>query len=327
MAASLPSRFPRPGFAALACGLLLGACGGGGGSGGTAPVLAVPSLSQLDATATSANASTAGEDTAAAIDAVVDTTSSVALSLPAGLPAAGATVDCAGGGTATLGISGGTPTGEFNGRLDAGEHYSVVFAQCSNGAGSARLNGSVELDVLSADHEASPQTLAVHLVVTHLTLTLPSGTVTLDATATASRSVTTDNGATTIVSHVGVPSATLATDLNRRAATFTVTNLDATRTQTSSGGVTTASRFDGHMTLAGSADGRTLSLTFATNGNVNHGADGTLVSGAWTVVRPDATIATTVADGLVVMTVDDANDGTIDHTWTFTTAQLDAAAG
>jgi hypothetical protein len=45
------------------------------------------------------------------------------------------------------------------------------------------------------------------------------------------------------------------------------------------------------------------------------------------VVRPDATIATTVANGIVVMTVDDGNDGTIDHTWTFTTAQLDAAAG
>jgi hypothetical protein len=81
------------------------------------------------------------------------------------------------------------------------------------------------------------------------------------------------------------------------------------------------------MTLAGSADGRTLSLTFATAGNVTHGANGTLVSGAWTVVRPDATIATTVANGLVVMTTDDGSDGTIDHTWTFTTAQLEAAAG
>jgi hypothetical protein len=29
----------------------------------------------------------------------------------------------------------------------------------------------------------------------------------------------------------------------------------------------------------------------------------------------------------VVMTVDDGNDGSIDHTWTSTTAELEAAAG
>jgi len=96
---------------------------------------------------------------------------------------------------------------------------------------------------------------------------------------------------------------------------------------TSAGGVTTASRFDGRMTLAGSADGRTLSLSFATKGGLTRDGSGALVSGTWTVVRPDATIATTVADGLVVMTMDDGNDGTIDHTWTSTTAALEAAAG
>jgi hypothetical protein len=53
-------------------------------------------------------------------------------------------------------------------------------------------------------------------------------------------------------------------------------------------------------------------------------------TGAWTVVRPDATIATiatTVANGTVIITVDDGNNGSIDHTWTFPTSQLDAAAG
>ncbi len=323
MTAPLPSRFPSPGLAALACGLLLSACGGGGGGSGTMPVLGVPSLSQLDATATSANASAAGEDTASAVDAIVDATASVALTLPA----ASATVDCAGGGTATVTVSGGTLAGELDGQLDAGEHYSVVFAQCSDNAGSARLNGGVELDVLAADRSTSPQTLAVHLAVSHLTLAQPSGTVTLDGTAGVSRSVAVSGGTTTTVSHVSVPSATLSTALGGHRAALTVSDLDATRTRTSVGGVTTASQFDGRMTLAGSADGRTLSLSFATVGDVSHGATGTLVSGAWTVVRPDATITTTVAGGLVVMTTDDGNDGTIDHTWTFPTAQLEAAAG
>ncbi len=60
---------------------------------------------------------------------------------------------------------------------------------------------------------------------------------------------------------------------------------------------------------------------------MNYDATGALASGAWTVVRPDATIATTVADGTVIITVDDGSNGSIDHTWTFPTAQLNAAAG
>jgi hypothetical protein len=68
-------------------------------------------------------------------------------------------------------------------------------------------------------------------------------------------------------------------------------------------------------------------MTVATTGNVDYDANGALVSGAWTVVRPKATVATTIANGMVVLTVDDGNDGTIDHTWTFPLAQLTASAG
>jgi len=325
MTAPLSTRFAHPGLAALACGILLSSCGGGGGGGAPAPVLALPTLSQLDATATSANAASSSEETALTVDAVIDRTSAVALAMPAGVVSA--TVACAGGGNATVSISGGTLDGELDGQLDAGEHYSVVFAQCGDSAGSGRLNGSAELDVVSADRSTSLQTLALHLSVDHLELVQPSGTVTLDGTASASRSVTTGNGMTTTVSHISVPSATLATAFNGRGARFTVSDLDATHTVTAVDGVTTASRFDGRMTLTGSADGRSLSLTFATTGNVTHDGSGALVSGTWTVVRPDATITTTVANGLVFMTTDDGNDGTIDHTWTSTSAELQAAAG
>jgi len=324
MTAPLPTRFAHPGLAVLACGILLSSCGGGGG-GGAAPVLSVPTLSQLDATATSANAASSGEDAALAVDSVVDRTSALALAMPAGVVSA--TVACAGGGSATLSISGGTLAGQLDGQLDAGEHYSVAFARCSDSAGSARLNGSAELDVIGADRSTSPETLSLRLSVNHLELAQPSGTITLDGTASASRSVTGGNGTTTTVSHISVPSATLATAFNGRGAQFTLSDLDATRSVTSVGGVTTASRFDGRMTLTGSADGRSLTLTFATTGNVTRDGSGALVSGTWTVVRPDATITTTVANGLVFMTTDDGNDGTIDETWTSTTAELEAAAG
>ena len=345
---ALPShtdRFPAQGraaAAALACGLLLSACGGGGGD--TPPPSTVAQLSQADATAYAANASSSGESTASAVDSVIDTTAGLAtavaqpggvassdrmhaLAAPGTVPVIGVTVACAGGGTATLSITGGTLSSQLNGQLDAGEHYSVVFAQCTGGSGSAQLNGGVEMDVVSADRSASPATLAVNLTITNLALALPSGTATLAGTATASRSVVTTNGTTTSTTHVTVPSATLATAFNGRSATLTLSDLDATRTVTSVDGVASAPQYSGHYTLTGTADGRTLSLNVATTGSANYDANGALVSGSWTVVRPDDTIVTTVANGIVVMTVDDGNDGTIDHTWTFPAALLDAAAG
>jgi hypothetical protein len=330
--------------AALACGVLLTACGGGGDD--TAPGNA-SSLSQPDATADSANSTSTGQDTAAAMDTIIDTTALLAqttatvtgaspqrvqaLSTDAHAdtspvpPVTNLTVQCGGGGTATLSIAGAEL--ELNGQLDAGERYTVTYAQCTGQAGQAQLNGSVEMTVTSADHSTSPGTLAVSLTVTGLSLALPAGSATLNGSATVSRSVATSNGSSTTTSHVTVPSATLTTAFNSRNGTFTLSNLDATRTLTSVAGVVTASRYNGHHTLSGSANGRSFSMSVATTGNVSYDATGALVSGAWTVVRPLATIATTVANGTVIMTVDDGNNGTIDHTWTFSKAALDAAQG
>jgi hypothetical protein len=341
-----PHRFPlqRLALAAtLACGALLTACGGG--ADGTPPPTVSP-LSQSDATADAANATATGADAATAMDSVVDTTSLIAQATAsvasvstgrmqaqsagaetASAPITNVTVNCAGGGTAVLSISGGTGASEINGQLDAGEHYSVTYAQCTGQAGYAQLTGSVEMEVVSADHTTSPSTVAVNLTVTGLALTLPAGTATLNGTASVSRSVVTADGTTTTTSHVTVPSETLDTAFNGRSGSFTLSDLDATRTFTSVAGAVTASQYDGHHTLSGSADGRTISLSVSTTGNVNYDASGALVSGTWTVVRPRATIVTTVANGTVVMTVDDGSDGSIDQTWTFPLATLMAAAG
>ena len=340
-----PTRFPlhRLAVVALAACATLTACGGGGGDDKGGPVAP---LSQSDATADAANASATGSDTAAALDALVDT--GVALAPLLATTAAAApdraqvesarpqtspapptftgTVACPGGGTATITVSGMQETLR-NGQLDAGEGYQITYAQCSGGAGLARLDGSVQMGVTSADHSTSPGAIAVELTVTHLVLTLPSGSATLDGTATLSRTVSTSNGTTTTTSHVTVPGATLATAFNARNGTFTLGDLDATRTVTSVGGVVTASQYSGHHTLSGTAWGRTFTMNVSTTGNVGYDAGGALVAGAWTVVRPHATVATTVANGLVVITVDEGNDGTIDHTWTFPAAQLASSAG
>ncbi|HEY9024475.1 MAG TPA: hypothetical protein VIP05_09250, partial [Burkholderiaceae bacterium] len=297
--------------------------------------------------ADAANASSTGSDTAAALDTLVDTTTTLAPVLAAAAaagpdraqvesarpetspapPSVSGTVACPGGGTATMTVSGGTLELLRNGQLDAGESYQVAYAQCSGGAGLAQLNGSVRMDVTSADHTTSPSSVAVDLTITHLALGLPAGSATLDGTATLSRGVSTAGGTSTTTSHVTVPSATLATAFNGRSGAFTLSGLDATRAVTSVAGVATASQYAGHHTLSGTAWGRTFTMSVATTGNVNFDANGALVSGAWTVVRPKATVATTLANGLVVLTVDDGNDGTIDHTWTFPAAQLAASAG
>ena len=340
------SRFPLQRLAAaaaLSCGVLLTACGGG--SDVAPATTSVTPLSQPDATADSANAASTGSGAASAMDTIVDTTTAIALtgavaasaapdrmqalsaSPSAASGVANFTVECAGGGTATLSITGGTAASELNGQLDAGEHYSVTYAQCTGQAGYAQLDGSMEMAVTAADHTTSPTSLAVNLTLTNLALSLPAGTATLNGTSTVSRGVVIVNGTTTTTSHVTVPSATLVTAFNARSGSFTLSDLDATRTLTSIAGVVTASQYNGHHTLSGNANGRTFSMSVATTGAVSYDTTGALASGAWTVVRPHATIATTVANGTVIMTVDDGNDGTIDHTWTFTAAQLNAAAG
>jgi len=329
--------------AALAGGALLCACGGGADASNGTPTA---SLSQADATAEAADAGATGADAAAAMDGVIDTTTLLAQATASAAAAApdrmreqsaraettggaltAVTVACAGGGTATLSVSGGTAGSELNGQLDAGEHYSVTYTQCTGQAGYAQLDGNVTMDVTSADHSTAPSSLAVDITAAGLSVTLPAGTATLNGSASVSRGVATSGATTTTTSHVTVGSATLATAFNGRSGTFTLADLDATRTVASVAGVVTASQYSGHHTLTGNANGRAISLSVSTTGNVDYDANGALASGAWTVVRPRATIVTTVANGMVVITVDDGSDGTIDHTWTFPLASLNAAAG
>jgi hypothetical protein len=322
---------------ALACGALLAACGGGGAD---APGPTGTPMSQSDATADAANASSTGSDTAATLDTLVDTTTALAPVLATTAAASptdraqvesapstvSGTVACPGGGSATMSVSG-PPELLRNGQLDAGETWQVTYAQCRGGAGLAQLDGSVQMVVTAADRTTSPASVAVDLAVTHLTLGLPAGSATLDGTATLSRSVAISGGTTTTTSHVTVPAATLATAFNGRSGSFTLSDLDATRSVSAVAGVVAASSYSGHHTLSGTAWGRTFSMAVSTTGDVDYDATGALVAGAWAVVRPRATVATTIANGLAVLTVDDGNDGTIDHTWTFPAAQLAASAG
>jgi hypothetical protein len=319
----------------LACLLMLCACGGGGDSGSSATST---SLSESDATSDSSNATQSGTDSATSIDAVYDTTAALAVSVAApsssndlahalsvSAPITNTVIACTGGGSATLTVTGGTLITQLNGTLDAGEHYSVTYAQCSGALGRAQLNGSVEMDITSVSSASTPVTAAT-ITATNLTVSLPLGSMTMNGSANVSRSATTSGAVTTTTSAISASGLTLATAFNGHTGSYALSNLSATRTVETTAGVTSGSQYSGHHTLSGTANGRGFSMTVATSGSVSYDASGVPISGTWTVVRPDATIATTVANGSVTLTVDDGSNGSIDHAWTFPTATLTAAA-
>lgn len=332
-------------LSAAALSLLLAACGGGGGGGTSAT-----GLSAADAQATSANAIQGGDASSTSLDNVYDMTLAItsasagAMSTsfrsgaqsaapgtadgasPQATSATSATVPCVGGGTATITISGGTLLTQLNGQFDPGEHYELAFAQCGGSLGLMHLDGSVAMDILSVG-TGTPAVTSAALTMTALKATIGLATTTLDGHATLDRSVDVNGLVTTATSHVTASSFSMATTWNQRSGSFTVTNLDATHVTTWTGGILSGSTLAGHHTLSGTANGRTIDETVSLTGEVAFDAAGNPVSGAWTSVRPDATVTTTVANGVAVVTVDDGNDGTIDHTWTITVATLMASAG
>ena len=233
---------------------------------------------------------------------------------------------CATSGTATIVISGTTIGIESNGVFDAGEKYVVTYSQCTGPAGLAQLNGTVELDVNSVSSDANPVT-AVQIVATNLTVSLPQGSVVANGTGTLSRSSVTVGNVTTNTSTIAAATFALATSFNSRSGSYAITNLSATRVSTVTSGIGSGSQLNASGAVSGTANNRTFSFTSNTNANAVFDATGTPTAADWTVIRSDATLHAVLAGGTVTLTADDASDGSIDDTWTFSTDALMAAAG
>lgn len=310
--------------AAIACGALLAACGGGSGSPAD-PGPPPASLSQAEATSDASDAEQPAAAGASALDDVFDTTQAMAGAATTA-PGSSVTVDCAGGGSAIVAISGGTAAGVVNGALDAGEHYDIVFEQCRGQAGRAALDGSVSIDIDAVADGASPATTMT--ITPHgLNVATPLGSIVLGGFATLERSSTTDGTTSTTISHLTSPGFGIDTAFNGRQGHLQMIDVDWTRTVSSRDGVVTGSQFTGHHQLRGNANDFAFSQSVSTVGAVSYAADGTPVAGRWTTVRPESTIATTIAAGLVTLTLDIGSNGSIERSWTFPLAQLDAAAG
>lgn len=306
---SIPSRLALVPAAALLA--LLAACGGGGDDAGT-PVTGV---TQSQAQAMSANSAVVPTDTTDAAAVLLSTTQAVVAG-----GTASATFNCAGGGTAVF-----TATGSNlgNRQLDAGEVYDVTYNACAGSSGAAALTGNARLTVVSA----SGGNVEVDTTTQNLQVALPLRTLTFNGSSTLSRTVATVGADTTTTNRWTSPSIVVQSVRSGRTSTFTLTNVDLTRSFTTSNGVITARSSSGTHTMNAQLPNGSWTITTATQGAVSYDANGVPTQGAWTITLPNNRIGVSVVPGTLTVTVDFGADGTIDRTYTFTTATLVVEAG
>ncbi len=305
---------PRHHLLAAAAATLLAACGGGGEDAG-APM---NSVSEGTASAMSANSAVVPSESTEAASTVLVTTQAVVAG-----GTASQTYNCAGGGSATFTISGGSLSSVINGQLDTGEVYNVSFTDCRGSAGAATVNGAATLTVLSAGNGSTE----VATDTQGITVALPLRTLTLDGASTLSRTVVTSGATTTTTSRWTSSQIDLTSVRSAGTSTYTLSAVDITRTVTATNGVITASSVNGTHTMRATLPNATWSITTATQGGVSYDANGVPTQGSWMITLPNNRLLVGVVPGTLTVQADWGNDGDIDRTWTFSTVALAGEAG
>lgn len=290
---------------------LLAACGGGGDSGGTANV------DETTAQALSASSAVVPAESGEATSALLGTTQAV---VAAGQ--ASETIDCAGGGTAVFSVTGASLAQVSNGRLDAGEVYSLTFTDCRGSAGAASLSGQATLTVVSADTSGTVADTRTQA----LTAVLPQRTLTLNGASRLSRSVSVNGSDTVTTDRWTSDGIELTSVRGSRTSSLTLSALDLTRTLTSRNGVIVSRSASGTHTLTAEWPNGRWSVTTATAGEVLYDANGVPTQGAWTITLPNNELAASAVPGTLTVTLDRGRDGSIDRTWVFTSSATGDAA-
>jgi hypothetical protein len=294
---------------------LLAACGGGGEDAG-APLGAV---SESQAYSMSANSAVLPADSVEGQATVLSTTRAVVAGGTASQSFA-----CAGGGTAVFTATGGSVGSLINGQLDAGEVYSLTYTNCRGAAGVAALTGTATLTVMAASAGGTE----VSTTTQNLQIALPLRTLTLNGSSTLSELVA-DNGAgvVTTTHRWTTPNITVTSVRNARTSTFTLSSVDQTRVITTTGGTISARTRNGTATMNAQLPNGSWTITTATQGAVSFDANGVPTQGSWTITLPNNIIGISVVPGTLTVTADWGANGTIDRTWTFTSADIGAEAG
>ena len=311
---------------------LLVACGGGG------EPQANDKLSDNAATSYSANATVVGSDATSALDTALLTAMQLA---PGAISAASApnsreqaqtvsvgTLTCAGGGTATMTISGAGTVAELNGRLDAGEIYQITYNQCSGANGQAALNGALAMTVNSASSNIGGNSdTTVTFSTSSLAATLPRGSVSFNGTVMVQRVVTVSGNSTSVSTQVSTSSLAVATNFNNRTGQFTLSGVNLTRQANFLSGVLQSASYNGAHTLSAVLTNLSYSYTVATQGGTAFDANGVPTQGGWVITLPNRTLTITVASGSVTIAIDDGKNGSVDRSFTIPVAALIAGAG
>ena len=306
-------RLPRA-FCALSLSVLLAACGGGSDDS-PPPSTAVTADAAKNA---SANSTAIPNDGATAMSATIATAEAV---VAAG--SASATIACPGGGTAVYQVTGPNAALLLNHQFDEGENYSLTYNNCRSANGAAAVNGSMTLVVTSKTADSITLDTATNNVV----VSLPHGDVALNGSSTITRTITTAGNTTTTTTHWVTPNFSVTSHRNGRTSSFAFTNVDITRSIVVTNGVVTSTSYNGTSTLSWTWPNGSFSVTFATQGTVGCDADGTPTQGTWIITLPNNRLVLAVVPGMVTLSVDYGNDGSIDRIYTFTVTDLMNSAG
>ncbi len=294
-------------LSALATALLLAGCGGGDDA------QTDTSISSETAQSVGANAMVLTEDSASANAALLSTTQVVVAG-----GQASQTYACPGGGTALFTVTGGSVGSVTNGQLDAGENYSLQFTDCRGAAGATGVSGTMTLAVTAASADA----VSVNTSTQAIAVALPRRTLTLNGSSTLAQTVVT-NGATVVTTNRWTsPQITLNSLRNARNSSLTLSNVDISRSVTTTSGVASGSSHTGTLTMALGAPNGAWTATIATQGTASYDANGVPVQGAWQMTLPNNRIGLQVVGGSATITVDHGPDGTVDHSYTFSTTTL-----
>lgn len=305
---------------AAACAAALTACGGGG-SDDTAANLTSDTAQgyAADATTMPVSAATGAEAAVGALEAALGSSTTSAAGRAEAqaltLPQATGTAQCLRGGSVAWTVTGGALLG--NGRLDAGESYTVTYDGCVTGDNGPTVDGSLTLAVAARGNGE------LDFTVSASTLSFTQGGLqyVLDGSWREQRSsVTTPVGGTQITSQLTSTGLSLDTTIGPRRASYTLRTLAWTVVRTwDANGLLVARSHEGTLELAASTPRRPdASLAISTNGATTVDSDGFVSAGSFTIRTGRDTLTSTHANGTVTITLDRGNDGTIDRSWTIT---------
>lgn len=223
---------------------------------------------------------------------------------------ASVTVACSGGGSATWQVGG---SGVFgNNRFDAGEQYSIAFDDCRSSSDGSTIDGDLRFTVTSASGEDYTAT-AMHDVV----VTLPQRTTYLNGSSTFTHTEVVSSSGKTTIDRWQAASINVVNTKGGRTDSFSLRNVDLTRTVVSdAGGAVTSRDTRGTCTLGAVIDGVSLDFVWRSDGDVRLGIDGLPLDGAWSLVLPDNVIGLRVRDfglfRMIEVRVDWFGNGSID---------------